>query len=85
MLKTCKHYLCKYFYEKIINRKRKLFVEKMYCDKFLVNGASPKCYVDNRGEYYNMISVYDGGKWEHPVRFLDNKLGDEEECVVEKD
>lgn len=85
VLKTCKSYECKYFYEKIIDRKKKLFVEKSLCNKFVSNGTSPKCYVDKKGEYYNLIAVYDGKKWEHPVRFIENKVGDEEECVVEKE
>lgn len=85
MLKTCKQYECKYFYETIINRKKKLFVDKSFCNKFLANGTSPKCYVENKGVYYNLLSVKDGEKWEHPVRFLEHKLGDEVECVEEKE
>ena len=85
MLKTCKPYRCKYFYESTINRQKKLFVEKSFCNKFLANGNSPKCYVDDRGVYYNLLSVYDGEKWEHPVRFIEKKLGDESECVEEKE
>lgn len=85
MLQTCKPYACKYFYETTINRKKKLFVDTTYCDKFLPNGMSPKCYVDSAGVYYNLLSVNDGGKWEHPVRFLDKKLGDDMECVEEKE
>lgn len=85
MLKTCRAYVCKYFYEEILGHKKKLFVDKALCDKFLANGTSPKCYVESKKDYYNLISVHDGEKWEHPMRFIDNILGDETECVEEKD
>lgn len=57
----------------------------MYCEKFVSNGTSPKCYVNGRGQYYNLIAVYDGEKWEHPVRFIENILEDETECVEEEE
>lgn len=84
ILKTCKLYECKYLEEVTIDGDTKIFLYNTYCDKFITNGTCARCYVDNKGKYYRLFAVNDEGKWEHPIKFIDKKLGDEYECVEEK-
>lgn len=77
MIKTTKVYECKYFYDKEEGGKRELKQNKNCCNKFIYKENVVKCYVDIDKKYYNLVSVNDGTRWQHPIIFINNILREE--------
>lgn len=74
MIRTNKLYRCKIFYETTKDGEPLLEIKNELSNMFIMDRLSLKCFCSGLkvgARYYNIVSVYVGDKWIHPIKFVE--------------